>query len=109
MVIMRPDAKSIPDPIDVDLAQLMRSSTLVNLAGAKPLPSLGLIDDAIRQQGRGINKKQLIPTNLVINGNGTNVALTPDDVEQTIDRRRNAVPELPNENNDPAPRSEIRR
>src|SRR5947207_6547225 len=33
MVIMRPDAKKIPAPIDVDLAQIVRTSTLVNFPG----------------------------------------------------------------------------
>src|SRR5947208_16244803 len=34
MVIMRPDAKKIPDPIDVDLAQIVRTSILVNFPGS---------------------------------------------------------------------------
>src|SRR6266699_5199230 len=42
MVIMRPDAKTIPDPIDVDLAQIVRTSTLVNFPGGI-LPSMALI------------------------------------------------------------------
>src|SRR5256886_5323007 len=33
MVIMRPDAKKIPDPIDVDLAEIVKTSTLVNFPG----------------------------------------------------------------------------
>src|SRR6202047_4073016 len=33
MVIMRPDAKRIPDPIDVDLAKIVKTSTLVNFPG----------------------------------------------------------------------------
>src|SRR6266699_3505370 len=34
MVIMRPDAKKIPEPVDVDLAQIVRTSTLVNFPGS---------------------------------------------------------------------------
>src|SRR3977135_3027651 len=30
MVIMRPDAKKLPDPIDVDLQHIVKSSPLVN-------------------------------------------------------------------------------
>src|SRR5437870_6348793 len=35
MVIMRPDAKKIPDPIDIDLAQLVRTATVVNFPGSE--------------------------------------------------------------------------
>src|SRR5881398_1488987 len=38
MVIMRPDAKKIPDPIDVDLAQIVRTSILVNFPGGNQRP-----------------------------------------------------------------------
>jgi len=43
MVIMRPDARRIPDPVSVDLAHVVKTSKLVNMAGGKkekPLPKL---------------------------------------------------------------------
>src|SRR2546430_14447314 len=74
MVIMRPDAKKIPDPIDVDLAQIVRTSILVNFPGSDILPSMPLIQAAINDQARELAKGTLVPTNLVM-GHGTNLVL----------------------------------
>src|SRR5438445_1599573 len=78
MVIMRPDAKKIPEPIDVDLAQIVRTSTLVNFPGSNILPSMSLIQAAINDQARELTKGTLVPTNLVM-GHGTNVVLASKD------------------------------
>ena len=74
MVIMRPDAKQIPDPIDVDLVEIVRTSTLVNFPGSKVLPSMPLIQAAITDQAKAVAKRILVPTNLVM-GHGTQVVL----------------------------------
>ena len=71
MVIMRPDAKKIPDPVDVDLEKVVKTSTLVNFPDEGPLPSIWLIQAAIDEQKKQLAKRQLVPTNLVIHG--TNV------------------------------------
>ena len=78
MVIMRPDAKKIPAPIDVDLAEIVRTSTLVNFPGSNILPSMSLIQAAINDQARQLKKGTLVPTNLVM-GHGTNVVLASND------------------------------
>src|SRR5882762_9815558 len=78
MVIMRPDAKKIPAPIDVDLAQIVRTSTLVNFPGSNILPSMSLIQAAINDQARELTKGTLVPTNLVM-GHGTQVVLASND------------------------------
>jgi FecR protein len=78
MVIMRPDAKKIPDPIDVDLAQIVRTSTLVNFPGSTVLPSMPLIEAAITDQAKAVAKGTLVPTNLVM-GHGTKVVLASND------------------------------
>jgi hypothetical protein len=84
MVIMRPDAKKIPDPIDVDLAQIVRTSTLVNFPGSNILPSMPLIQAAINEQAKELAKGTLVPTNLVM-GHGTNVVLaSTDQLSKTI-------------------------
>lgn len=79
MIIMKPDAKRIPDPVAVDLAKLTKTSSLVNMTGGKkkaaPLPSLPLIEKAIAEQAKDKNSSQLINTNLVIHGSGTSVTL----------------------------------
>ena len=78
MVIMRPDAKKIPAPIDVDLAQIVRTSTLVNFPGSNILPNMSLIQAAINDQARELTKGTLVPTNLIM-GHGTNVVLASKD------------------------------
>ena len=74
MVIMRPDAKKIPDPIDVDLQHVVQTSSLVNFLGSKPLPSMSLIQAAIQEQTKQFAKSNLVRTNLVM-GHGTNVVV----------------------------------
>src|SRR5438094_1375921 len=74
MVIMRPDAKKIPEPIDVDLAQIVRTSTLVKVPGSNILPSMPLIQAAINNQAKELTKGTLVSTNLVM-GSGTHVVL----------------------------------
>jgi FecR protein len=84
MVIMRPDAKNIPEPIDVDLAEVVRTSTLVNFPGSKILPSMPLIQAAINGQARELKKGTLVSTNLVMGG-GTNVVLaSTSQLDKTI-------------------------
>src|SRR5437667_12498557 len=56
MVIMRPDAKKIPDPVDVDLAEIVKTSTLVNFTGSTILPSMTLIQAAINDQAKELAK-----------------------------------------------------
>lgn len=78
MVIMRPDAKRIPDPIDIDLAEIVRTSTLVNFPGSNVLPSMPLIQAAITDQAKAVAKGTLVPTNLIM-GHGTKVVLASND------------------------------
>ena len=75
MVIMRPDAKKIPDPVDVDLAHIVKTSTLVNFPDSPPLPSTALIQAAINDQAQHLANGSLVPTNLVM-GRGTDVIRT---------------------------------
>src|SRR5438067_2756718 len=78
MIIMRPDAKRIPDPIDIDLAQIVRTSTLVNFPGSEVLPSMPLIQAAITDQAKAMAEGTLVPTNLIM-GHGTKVVLASND------------------------------
>jgi hypothetical protein len=88
MVIMPPDAKRIPDPVSVDLARIMKTSSLVNMGGEKePLPSVALIQSEIDAQSKNMSRNRLVQTNLVIPGSGTNVLLADDNIIQTLDRK----------------------
>ena len=50
MLIVNPNGKDLPDPVDVDLGRLMKTSLLIN--GFPPLPSNDLIAHAIQLAGR---------------------------------------------------------
>ncbi len=91
MVIMPPNAKHIPDPVSVDLAHVMKTSSLVNMTGKgeAPLPSVALIDKEIEQQAQDKSKNNLVDTNLVILGHGTNVVLGSDEVINALNDRHN--------------------
>jgi len=84
MVIMRPDAKAIPEPVDVDLAEIVKTSTLVNFPGSKILPSMPLIQTAINDQAKELTKGTLVPTNLVIGRGTTMVLVSNNQLSKTI-------------------------
>src|SRR6202035_172433 len=82
--------KRIPDPVTVDLKKVVSTSTLVNMSQGKhkkgandeaaPLPSTSLIENEINHQQTGKGAHNLIDTNLVILGKGTNVVLGSDNL-----------------------------
>ena len=74
MLITNPDAKRLADPVDVDLARLLKTSLLV--IDFPPLGSRDLIAKESEKQQRAKSKRRLIDTNLVIFGKGTVVSLT---------------------------------
>src|SRR6266513_3987030 len=74
MLITNPDAKSLPDPVDVDLERLLKTSLLI--IDFPPLGSQNLIAKESEKQQRAKSKRSLIDTNLVIFGKGTVVSLT---------------------------------
>ncbi len=89
MIIMRPDARSLPDPVSVDLKSLVKTSALIDPkafdSGGKgkrtavaPLPSLGLIEKEIGDQQQRKGRGRLVETNLVILGKGTKVTAASD-------------------------------
>src|SRR5690349_17302434 len=84
MVIMRPDAKTIPEPVDVDLAEIVKTSNLVNFPGSKILPSMPLIQAAINNQAKELTKGTLVPTNLVIGHGTTMILATNNQLNKTI-------------------------
>ncbi len=72
MLIVNPKGKGLPDPVDVDLDRLMKTSELIN--GFESLPSDALIAQEILAQTKMMNDGGLIETNLVIFGGGTLVS-----------------------------------
>jgi quercetin dioxygenase-like cupin family protein len=74
ILITNPDAKNLPDPVDVDLERLLKTARLI--IDFPPLGSQHLIAKESEKQQRAKSKKSLVDTNLVIFGKGTVVSLT---------------------------------
>ena len=89
MLIVKPDAKRLPDPVDVDLDRLMKTCVLIT--DFPPLGSTPLIADEIKHQHDHKVDGNLIDTNLVIYGRGTLVTLIDPTSLDTIDQKTNAV------------------
>ena len=91
MIIMRLDSKMIPEPVDVDIGKITQSSLLVT-GFSTPLGSETLIAFERTRQNEQKNSGQLIETNLVIYGGGTNVVLAdPNTVDVAISAESNAA------------------
>src|SRR6476660_2581103 len=90
MIIMRLDSKMIPEPVDVDVQKITQSSLLIT--GFGPLGSETLIDFEKTKQSEQKKSGQLIETNLVIYGGGTNVVLAdPNTVDVAVAAESNAA------------------
>ena len=90
MIIMRLDSKMIPEPVDVDIQKITQSSLLIT--GFGPLGSETLIAFERTRQNEQKNSGQLIETNLVIYGGGTNVVLAdPNTVDVAVSAESSAA------------------
>ncbi len=79
MVILSPNAKALPEPVDVDLARLVATSKLVSAFGK--LPVAPLVDAEIARQSRSHKTGELIATNLAIRGEGTKLSVVGNAAE----------------------------
>ena len=88
MVTMRPDAKHIPEPVTVDLREVMNTSSLVKMAkeGEMDLPSVSLIDKEIAQQDGERKKGRLTATKLVSSG-PDDIRFSPQQIFGSVDQR----------------------
>ena len=81
MIIVNPGAKNLPDPVNVDVRSVIKTSSLINpdlfssSAKGKPavLPSMPLIAAVITEQDKQRGAGKLQDTNLVILGKGTKI------------------------------------
>jgi hypothetical protein len=96
MVIMPPNARRIPDPVTVDLKKVVQTSNLVNMqakkdkpanANSAALPSMAKVEKAVEKQQTGKDARNLIDTNLVILGKGTDVVIASDDLLHALSAR----------------------
>jgi hypothetical protein len=101
MVILPPNPKTLNSiaPVSIDVKKLVQTSGLIKgmKEGKWVTPfTMGPINPTIKAQDLSFNKEELIPTNLVINGKGTEVLMTTSEgffQEQTL--------ELPQANPEP--------
>ncbi len=84
MLIVNPNGEGLPEPVDVDLDRLMKTSLLI--IGFGPLPSEDLIARASRAQLAQMTDGELIETNLVIYGGGTAVSLLDPTYSDILDQ-----------------------
>jgi FecR protein len=84
MLILTPDAKHMPDPVDVDLGRLLQTSLLI--IDFPPLASAQLMADEADKQKALKAQGKLIDTNLVIYGGGTLVTLKDPSPLDLIDQ-----------------------
>ena len=94
MLIVNPKATSLPDPVDVDLERLTKTSALLSREFA-PIQSMNLIAQQIQAQTALKAQKVLLDTNLVIFGGGTAATLvaTTELVDQRVAVAQTTSPE----------------
>ena len=81
MLIANPKGMMLPNPVDVDIARLKKTSALLSKDFA-PVPSDDLITHEIKVQEKQKAEQALLDTNLVVFGGGTAVTLVG-----TLDQR----------------------
>ncbi len=112
MVVMPSNSRHVPDPVDVDLETITKTSGLLDgkkfgkgKSAAKELPSMGLIEKEIGQQKKQMTQQGLIQTNLVMLGNGTEVILASNNVLDSVSNRIDANRADEEQNHVPATRT----
>jgi hypothetical protein len=93
MLIVRPDAKNLPDPVRVDLKRIVQTSLLIT--GFPPLPSESLIYQEVQIQTAAKASGQYVDTNLVIFGGGTLVSLVDPTNVNVVSQSTTANPPAP--------------
>ena len=101
MLIVSPKGTTLPDPVDVDLDRLSKTSALLSSDFA-PLSSTNLIAQEIKVQEQKKAENALLDTNLVIFGGGTAVSLI--EATATIDQRIAVTETTARESPSPTPR-----
>ncbi len=88
MIVMRPDARSIPQPVTIDIAKLVATSALAGDKVFGPLSqdSKNEIARTVANQRQGKRDGRLLPTRQVVSGPGVRDGRSQTDVRQPTDR-----------------------
>lgn len=78
MLITKPDATSLPAPVQVDLQRLRRTSKLLNAKDFSALGNEKQLQEALQQQNQKKEKGELLETAYLLQGRGTSVTLSSE-------------------------------
>ena len=99
MIVMRPNARVVPQPVTIDLAKLIATSILAGNKVFGPLPqnSKNAIAQTVNQQRQGKRQGSLLPTRQVVTGPGVRGSTSKSDVRQPTVPREPSIdrPESP--------------
>lgn len=87
MLIINPAEKRLPDSVEIDLQELVRTSVLLG-ADFPALASTPRFDRATERQARVVRRGEVIPTPLILSGAGLSVSLQAD---SAVSRQREPV------------------
>lgn len=93
MIILSEKETRMPKPVSVDLAKVVKTSALVDpeqfrgksKTAVDPLPSMSLIEKEMATQALEKGKAHLTETNLLIQGDGTNVLIASKETMSALD------------------------
>src|SRR6476660_4420594 len=91
MLITKPDAKNLPNPVDVDIRKLLKTSRLIK--GFGKMGSEDLIAQTEAEQDEQRGEGELYETNLAIYGGGTSLVLNdPTHIQSSGQENAQAPP-----------------
>src|SRR5947209_17966160 len=94
MQFAKPDAKNLPNPVDVDVRQIRKTSRLIRSFGKMGSENLMAATEAGQDEERA--EGELYETNLAIYGAGTSIILSdPEHIQ--ISGEQNIPPPVPSE------------
>lgn len=85
MIIMRPNARRIPDPVKIDLKKLIATSRLLN--GFADTENEEELAEAIQEQEKEIKDGNLLDTNIILIGKGNRAHFANDELLDLLDER----------------------
>ncbi|GAB4248024.1 MAG: hypothetical protein OHK005_14510 [Candidatus Methylacidiphilales bacterium] len=90
MLVIDPNANRLPDPVDIDIKKLVKTSKLIAGMGDPGELDFGLINEEIAHQDALKRKGRLLDTNILIAGSGTELVVVSEDILLAIQNAINA-------------------
>ncbi|TLD68643.1 hypothetical protein FEM03_21625 [Phragmitibacter flavus] len=90
MIVMQTDSDTIPEPVDIDLARLLKTSKLIS-GDEEWMPNHQQVADAVKDQQKKLKNGELAGTRLYLPGRGTQIAIESNTYIDVL----KSVPTLP--------------